>query len=87
MATKTLVEQDAEGVWVGGIFCGKQIAPNLYAEEVASRRYVIRETELQSFGRRVGEVMGGEGRFQACRMNGEHVGMKPSLLEAACMLV
>lgn len=81
------VKQDADGFWVGGVFCGKQIATNLYAEEVASRRYVIRETEMQSFGRRLGEVMGGDGRFQACRMNGEHVGVKRALLEAACLLV
>lgn len=84
MATNEHQKQD---FWVGGIFCGKQIAPNLYAEEVASRRYVIRETELQPFGRRVGEVFGGDGRFQACRMNGDHVGIKHTLLAAACLLI
>ncbi len=80
-----------EGVWtlVGGIYCGKQVAPNLYAEEVASCRYVIRQTEQQPVpvARRVGEVFGRPGRFQACRMNGDHVGIKPTLLEAACLLV
>lgn len=87
MTSNGSVKQDADGFWIGGVFCGKEIAPKLYAEEVASRRYVIRETELPQFGRRVGEVMGGDGRFQACRMNGEHVGVKTTLLEAARLLV
>lgn len=81
------VTQDSEGYWIGGIFCGTQIAPNLYAESVASRRFVIRETEMQPFGRRVGEVFGGDGVYQACTMKGDHVGKRPSLLQAALLLV
>lgn len=79
--------KDNDGYWVGGIFCGRQIAPNLFAEEVASRRFVIRETEMQPFGRRVGEVFGGDGVYQACTMKGNHVGKRPSLLQAALLLV
>lgn len=74
------------GVWIGGIDCGRRIAPELCAEEVASRRHVIRNTSQPSFARRLGEVFGGGGHFQACRMNGDHVGIGRSLLEAAQLL-
>ncbi|MEC4720420.1 hypothetical protein RY831_14755 [Noviherbaspirillum sp. CPCC 100848] len=80
-------DTEEEGVTICGIFAGRKIAPNLYAEDVANARWVIRSVEHQPFPKRVGEVMGSGGRFQAMRMNGDHVAMKRNLLEAACALV
>ena len=80
------ITRDKHGLWAGGVFCGKEIAPKLYAEEVANRRYVIRTADTH-IARRLGEVMGGDGRFQACTMKGDHVGVEKSLLTAANLLL
>lgn len=75
-------------VSIGGVFCGNRIAVGLFAEEVASRRYVIRQLSTSvDFAKRIGEVMGGEGRFQAMRMNGEHVSINSTLKKAANRLI
>lgn len=81
-----MAKQD-EDVSIGGIFCGKRVKPGLYAEEVASRRYVIRRLASADFPQRVGEVMGGQGRFQSMAMNGDHVKMCSSLIAAAKSLI
>lgn len=73
-------------VVIGGIFCGTEISTNLFAEEVASSRWVIRYRESADFAKRIGEVMGGLGRYQAMLMRGDHVGVKPTLLAAAQLL-
>lgn len=78
---------EENGVTICGIYAGKEIAPNLYAENGANARWVIRSLEHQPFPKRVGEVMGSSGRFQAMRMNGDYVAMNQTLLEAACALV
>lgn len=78
---------DETGVTICGIYAGKEIAPNLYTENVANAQWVIRSLEHQPFPKRVGEVMGSSGRFQAMRMNGDYVAMNRTLLEAACALV
>lgn len=80
-------DAECEGMTICGIYAGRMIAPNLYAEDVANARWVIRSVEHQPFPKRVGEVMGSSGRFQAMRMNGDHVAMKRTLHEAACALV
>lgn len=72
--------KDAE---IGGVFCGDRVADNLYAEAVACRRWVIREVRADGAPYRVGEVMGGDGRFQSMRMNGVHVAMHSSREQAA----
>lgn len=74
-------------VTIGGIFVGKLVAPKLYAEEVANRRWLIRQHVSPDFAKRVGEVMGGNGRFQAMLMKGDHVGIKTTLVDAAQLLV
>ena len=74
-------------VVIGGIFCGSEISTNLFAEEVASSRWVIRYRESSDFAKRIGEVMGGQGRYQAMLMRGDHVGVKPTLLAAAQLLM
>lgn len=79
--------QDTVGEIIGGVFVGQRIAANLFAEEAAAHRWVIRSTEDHSFAVRIGEVMGSRGRFQAMRMNGTHVAMKASLIEAARALL
>lgn len=76
-----------EDVSIGGIFCGKRVKPGLYAEEVASRRYVIRRLTSTDLLHRVGEVMGSQGRFQSMAMNGDHVKMCSSLVAAAERLI
>ena len=79
------VVKDAEGFWVDGVFVGKRIAPGLFAEMVASHRYMIRCCTGSTSAKRVGEVFGA-GPFQACRVRGEHVGNARSLVEAARLL-
>lgn len=74
-------------VVIGGVFCGSELSPNLFAEEVASSRWVIRFCKSADFPQRVGEVMGGRGRYLAMLMRGEFIGVKPTLLAAAQLLV
>jgi cytoskeleton-binding toxin CbtA-like protein len=56
-------------VSVGGVYCGTRVAPGLFAEEVASNRYVIRHLAAPNYTKRVGEVMGSKRIYQAMRMN------------------
>ena len=76
-----------QDVDIGGIFCGTEISTDLFAEEVASSRWVIRYRQSADFAKRIGEVMGGHGRYQAMLMRGDHVGVKPTLLAAAQLLI
>jgi hypothetical protein len=72
---------------IGGVHVGKAIGSSLFSEEVASCRFVIRSNEEDAgFAKRLGEVFGGSGRYQACLMRGDHVGNATSLLEAARIL-
>lgn len=74
-------------VSIGGVYCGNRVAPGLFAEEVASHRYVIRHLASPDCTRRVGEVMGQQSIFQAMRMNGDHVAICMSLADAAKRLI
>lgn len=78
--------KEEDGTFVGGVFVGPPINDDLFAEPVANARWVIRQSVDTSFAKRLGEVMGGKGRYQAMRMDGSHVGMGPSLLAAAIQL-
>lgn len=80
------ITRDKDGIWAGGVFCGKEIEPSLFAEEVANRRFVIRCADAH-IARRLGEVMGGDGRFQALTMKGDHIGIGKTLREAARLLL
>lgn len=72
---------------VRGIFVGRQIDAGLYAEPMGDGRWLVRHAQGEAFPRRVGEVFGGRGRFQAFLMNGDRVAATGSLLEAARSLV
>ncbi len=77
---------------IGGIYCGREIAPGIWAEQLTERRFVIRQQTEPNFAKRLGEVCGGEqyrggAEFQATRMNGDHVAMRKSLLAAAKTLI
>lgn len=73
--------------WIGGVCAGRRIATGLFAESVANCRYMIRSTRGDpSFAKRLGEVFGGRGRFQAVTVRGDHVGMASSLESAAEIL-
>ena len=73
--------------WIGGVFAGRRVCAGLFAEAVASHRFMIRSTRADpSFAQRLGEVFGGQGRFQAVTVRGDHVGMAKSLVEAAEIL-
>jgi hypothetical protein len=74
-------------VSVGGVYCGTRVAPGLFAEEVASNRYVIRHLAAPNYTKRVGEVMGSQQIYQAMRMNGDYVAICMSLADAAKRLV
>lgn len=76
-----------KAVSIGGVFCGNRLAPKLFAEEIASHRYVIRHLASPDYTKRVGEVMGKQGCYQAMRMNGDHVAICSSLADAAKRLI
>ena len=81
------LKSEESGTWLSGVFVGRKLAEDLYGEDVASCRILVRRVgEDKSFAIRVGEVMGSNGTFQACRMNGEHVGVEKSVLSAAKLL-
>lgn len=74
-------------VSIGGVYIGNRIAPRLFAEEVASHRYVIRHLVSPEYTKRVGEVVGQQRIYQAMRMNGDHVAICMSLSDAAKRLI
>lgn len=76
-----------DGIEIGGILVGKQLEEGVFAEEVASCRYVIRSSIGSDYPRRMGEVMGSNERFQAMLMDGTHVGMERSMTAAAGLLL
>jgi len=72
---------------IGGIDVGRALGEGLFSEEVGSCRFVIRSNKADaSFAKRLGEVVGRAGSYQACLMRGDHVGNAASLIEAAQML-
>jgi len=73
------------GGWsIGSVYVGRQLNEHLYAEQVGDCRFVIRSTKGDaSFAKRVGEVFGRNGDYQACTMRGTHVALATSVLEAA----
>lgn len=81
-------KKDRDGNWtVGGVFVGQQISDSLFSEKAASCRFVIRSNSAdRSFPKRVGEVFGRPGDYQACLMRGDHVGNAGSVLKAASLL-
>lgn len=75
------------GLEIGGVFVGREIEDGLYAERVMTGRWMIRSAQGGlTHPSRVGEVMGGDGRFACCLMNGDLVDTKPTLLQAAKLL-
>lgn len=89
-ASEADVQED--GSFIGGVFCGREIATDIFAEELTSRRFVIRKRIEPNYAKRLGEVCGGRQirggcEFQSTRMNGEHVAMRPTLLAAVMTLV
>lgn len=79
------IKKDPDGHWtICGVYVGKKLNNHLYAEVVANRRFVIRSTMSDpTFAKRLGEVFGGDGDFQACTMRGTHVALARSLIEGA----
>lgn len=71
---------------LGGVFCGRQIAPGLYAETVETNRYLIRSAVGTSHATRLGEVFGAATGFQAMTMAGQCVAREATLLAAAMAL-
>lgn len=76
---------------IAGVYVGKKIAPGLFAEEVASRRFVIRQQSDAGHANRVGEVCGGTrtdgtSLFQAMTMKGDLKGSASTMLGAARVL-
>lgn len=75
------------GLEVGGVFVGRQIEEGLFAERVMDGRWMIRSSQGKlTYPTRVGEVMGGNGRFLACLVKGDEVGSGSTLLAAAKLL-
>lgn len=76
---------------LGAVYCGFQVAPGLFAEEVGAGRFLIRIAEGTDHAKRVGEVFGGTPRagkanYQAMTMKGAQVASKSSLKAAAMEL-
>ena len=76
---------------LGAVYCGSQLAPGLFAEEVGTGRFLIRVAEGADHATRVGEVFGGSPRagrahYQALTMKGAQVASKSSLKAAALEL-
>lgn len=71
---------------LGGVFCGRQIAPGLYAETVETNRFLIRAAVGTSHATRLGEVFGAAASFQALTIEGQHVAREASLRAAAMAL-
>jgi hypothetical protein len=80
-------KETKEGLWIGGLFVGREIRTDVFSEKVASCRYLVRCSINATHPRRMGEVMGSNGRFQAMTMAGDHVGNASSLMDAVDMLV
>lgn len=76
-----------DGIEIGGVVVGKKLGEGVFAEEVASCRYVIRSSIGSDYPRRMGEVMGSNQRFQAMLMDGTHVGVERSVKAAAGLLL
>ena len=75
------------GLWIGGLFVGQEIKPGVFSEKVSSCRYVVRSSIEGTQPRRMGEVMGSNGRFQAMTMAGDHVGNATNLNSAVDLLL
>lgn len=80
------------GATIGGVFCGKEIGNDLFAEKLTDRRYVIRQRIDPSYARRIGEVCGGEqyggGKcYQATKPNGDHVAIGKTFKAIAKTLI
>lgn len=78
-------------VTLGGVFCGREIAPGLFSEEFASCRFQIRLLVDADYARRIGEVVGSPrngaaGGYQALTPRGDTVAVKDSLVAAAKVL-
>lgn len=72
---------------IDGVYVGKQIGAGLFAEEVESDRFLIRSEGISELGLvRVGEVFGPPGARSALSMNGQLIGRRRTLLEAARLL-
>jgi hypothetical protein len=71
---------------LGGVYCGRRIAPGVYAEKIESGRYLIRRAIGSSHAERRGEVVGSSGTYQALTMTGECVAREQSLRAAALAL-
>jgi hypothetical protein len=76
-----------EGLWIGGLFVGRELKPDVFSEKVASCRYLVRSSINATHPRRLGEVMGSNGRFQAMTMAGEFVANASSLMDAVDVLI
>lgn len=70
---------------IDGIYVGKQIGADLFAEEIESDRYLIRSKGTSGLVR-VGEVVGPAGSRTALSMKGSLIGRRRTLLEAARLL-
>lgn len=78
-------------ITMNGVFVGDEIAEGVFAEEVASRRFVIRQQSDSGHPYRVGEVCGGKrsdgtSHYQAMTMKGDHIGSSSSKMGAVRML-
>lgn len=80
-------KETKEGLWIGALFVGRELKENVFSEKVASCRYVIRCSINATHPRRIGEVMGNNGKFLAMTMKGDFVGNATSLIAAAQVLV
>ena len=70
-----------------GLYVGREIRPNVFAEKVASGRWMIRKAaQTGDMPMRLGEVMGGNGQFLACTCKGDVKGKAHNLSAAATIL-
>lgn len=73
--------------YFGSLYVGREVSPNVFAEKVATGRWMIRKAESTGhMPMRIGEVMGGNGQFLACTCKGDVKGKAGNLLGAVAIL-
>lgn len=73
--------------YFGSLFVGRELRPNVFAEKVASGRWMIRKASASGhMPMRIGEVMGGNGQYLACTCKGDVKGKAGSLADAVSVL-
>lgn len=82
-----VVIKTASGIEIGGVFVGQELRPGVYMEKVASCRYLLRSSIGATHPLRMGEVMGGNGRFISMLMDGKQVGVSADLNAATDLLL